>query len=115
MGVRAPQVGDLVDVEESGLGNSLFDEDVESFPAVVGQEPGGAERDDARIGIDLCGRVLLESFVELLGGNEIGGEGTSCAGHGGLKGAGTPLGHVSPSRAVEEGHHAGQDMEMRWY
>lgn len=81
VGVLRVLVDDLIEVEEAGLGDALLAEDLDAGAAlgVVWHEPRGTEGDDAGVGADRGGGVLLEGFVELLGGDEIGGEGAAGA------------------------------------
>ena len=67
------RVLDGIEIEEAGLWNALGEEGVVAIPAVVGQEPGCAEGDDAGLVGELAG-VAFKGRTELRGGDEVGGE-----------------------------------------
>lgn len=76
VGVVAVLVDDLIEIEEPSLGNALLAEDLDARAAfgVIRHEPSCTEGDDAWVGADGGGGVLLEGVIELLGSDEVGGE-----------------------------------------
>lgn len=76
MWVRRPLVDDFVEVEEASIGDALFAEGLQAISAVVGEEPGCAEGDGAWCCGDLARGVLVESFIQFGGCDEVGGERT---------------------------------------
>jgi hypothetical protein len=74
MRVRATLVDHSVKVEESSFGDALLTEDLDAASLVIGEEPGGTKRNNAGVSANWRRRVLLEGLVELLWGDEVGGE-----------------------------------------
>lgn len=66
-----------VDIEKASLWNARLAEGVNALAAlgVVGHKPCRTQRDDSWGGGNSGGWVLLQSFIKLLGGNQVGGEG----------------------------------------
>ena len=74
MWIRRVRVFDCVKVEEACVRNALLEEGGVAIAAVIREEPGGAQRNDAR----RCGQftvdILMEYSVQLSRSDEVGVE-----------------------------------------
>ncbi len=75
MRIRGVLVDYLIEVEETGIRDSLFTEGLQAIAPVVWEKPAGAKGDGTWCCGDLAGRVLFESGVEFGGCDEVRGKG----------------------------------------
>jgi hypothetical protein len=66
------RVFDCIEVEEACVRNALFEEGLVAIAAIVGEEPRGAERDDAGCRGELAMDVLLQDGIQFFGRDEVG-------------------------------------------
>ena len=64
-------INHLIKIEEAGIGNPLLAEGLEAIERRRWEEPGRTDGDGPWSSGDLGRRSLLESFGQLLGGDEI--------------------------------------------